>query len=187
MKLIARYPKIIYIISAITLFIFISGSQSTAKKGVSYKEIGQLKSKPKIQLTTPLVMVTTPIQIKNLAPSWRDAELIVESMAYFVSEKGPVGYSIGKVSKPNALTNGSYQGTVKVSASEVHGDVTNMYVTISVALARKGDQCKVLGFGCHGIGSGGSSDCISDEVLITDAARPYTDPFLPDFIQSLQQ
>ncbi len=174
-----KCPKILFVIFAITICVFVIGSQSVAVQTFNYKDIGKLKSKPKLNFPTPLVTVTTPVQIKNLPPDWRDAQLIVESMAVFFTQNGIEGYSYGKVTKSNVLNSGSYQGTVVVLTKKLTGNSAKEYAAISIALARKGGECKILGFGCHGTGSSGCGSGI-DEII--DTVHPYADPFLPDFL-----
>jgi len=106
-------------------------------------------------LATPMAHLHVPIQIVNLPSAWRDGDLVVDGAAIFLAEETvqPIGVCVGRTVEPQALSTGSYQGTVMVEANKGSlnlGGVSNDYRVLAAALVRKGDECMVLGLGCAG-------------------------------------
>jgi hypothetical protein len=179
MKPIIPRAKFFLIIFAIVSYVFVAALPSIAGKGakLDFKKISSLKGKPIVQMSTPIVMVTVPVEIKDMASPWRNADLVVEALVMFGDQDSNiVGYAIGKRTVSNAFSSGNYQGTVKVPVKELHGDITNMSGAISVALAKKGNECKVLGLGTQ-------SNSSADDNQGNDTTRPYSYPFLPGFLE----
>ena len=116
-------------------------------------------------LATPMAHLNVPIQIVNLSSAWRDGDLVVDGAAMFLAEETqyPIGLCVGRTVEPQALSTGSYQGTVMVEANKGSlnlGGVSNDYRVLAAALVRKGDECMVLGLGCAGSWCGNFSSDI---------------------------
>ncbi|MCD4744071.1 MAG: hypothetical protein K8R67_16540 [Desulfobacteraceae bacterium] len=148
-KLLSKCFSTILIIAACIFFV---NSQGMADP--IFKSVGTLKASKIKKLKVPIVRVSVPVQISDLAAPWRDADLVVAAEVLFYkgyynyqTGDGGEGYAIGRTIKSKAFTNGSTQGMVHVFLNEVYGITTGQYVAISVALAKLGDQCKVLGYG----------------------------------------
>ena len=159
--------------------VFVTASQSIAGQGqkLDFKKISSLKGKPIAQMATPIVVVTVPVEIKDMASPWRDADLVVEAIVMFGDNNSNiVGYAIGKRTVSNAFSSGNYQGVINVPVKELHGDITNLSGTMSMALAKRGNECKVLGLGLQSSSSG-------DDNQGNDITRPYSYPFLPGFLE----
>ncbi len=115
--------------------------------------------------------VRVPINVKNIPANWRQADLVVGYTAIFNSGDDEdndqfdslnvnsgvypfVGASTGQVTRSDLFLNGSYQGFIAVPSSEFYGIMTNDLVVMSIAVARKGNECLALGIGCYAEGGG---------------------------------
>lgn len=179
MEPIISRAKFFLIILAIVGSVFVAALPSIAGQGpkLDFKNISSLKGKPVVQMQAPIVMVTVPVEIKDMALPWRNADLVVEAIVMFGDNNSNiVGYAIGKRTVSNAFSSGNYQGVINVPVKELHGDITNMSGTISIALAKRGNECKVLGLGLQSSSSG-------DDNQGNDITRPYSYPFLLGFLE----
>jgi len=114
--------------------------------------------------------VRVPVSVQNMPVNWRESDLVVAFGAEFRSGGGngpwidlsgstgnsefPAGFSRGQVTRTGFLQNGSYDGVIAVPSNELYGVVTNDMVVISIAVARRGSECLMLGIGCYTEGSG---------------------------------
>jgi len=141
----------------IIVCIFFASSLSLADPILAQSGLDKLKVQKLHKFPSWLVLVSVPLKIIDVPEPWRNSELVVESAVYFLlpgpGEKA-VGYSLGQVIKPQALKNGSFQGVIYVPINEGTGDVTGRYYTLSIAVAKRGNECKILGFGCNFDGKG---------------------------------
>jgi hypothetical protein len=157
-KLLAKwFPTILIIV----ICIFLSTSQGSA--GPVFKSAGKLKAFKKKKLKAPIVMVSVPVKIMNLPDPWRDADLVVKAETIFYVKGsdwnvGATGVAFGRTIKSQPFKNGSSQGTVLVPLYGLQGTITGQYITLSMVLAKLGDQCKVLGIAWNfPSGTGGPS------------------------------
>ena len=146
-------------------------------KAIDISKLGGLKV-----LETGVVNLHVPLKIMDLPAQWRDADLVVDAFVIFVVGNQPGGICTGRKVKSQVLSNGSYQGTVTVPANELTGGTGNDYMAVAAALARKGDECMLLGLGCGGQGCG-SADIGSYQGMV----GPCGDNFIRDTLMSSGQ
>ncbi len=159
----------------ITACILLAASQLGAD--AVFKSAGEIKMSKIKKYPAPLILVNVPLKIMDVPESWRNAELVVKTIvAFYTGDKSNVeGYGIGQITKPQALENGSFQGVVYVSIYEGTGNVTGNYDTISVAVARRENECMILGYGCNIEGKG----CPGNMSGIADNVMQCSDPIYP--------
>ncbi len=146
-RLLAKWFSTVLII---VICIFLTISQGSA--GPIFKKADKLKAFQKKQFKAPIIMANVPVKIMDLPEPWRDADLVVAVNVVFYSKSGGwsggmKGYAVGRTIKSQPLKSGSTQGMVHVSLYDLHGYTTGQYVTVSMVMAKLGDQCKILGFG----------------------------------------
>jgi len=127
-----------------------------------------------LDLSPDSFTVRVPVNVQNMPANWRQADLVVVFNALFRSgggapggnrpwidlstgtgsDDGLAGAARGQVTRAGLLQNGSYDGVVVVPSSELYGVVTNDMVVMTVAVAKKGNECLALGLGLYPAESG---------------------------------
>ena len=184
MKTITILAKGFSTILIIAACIFFVNSQGVADPIL--KSVGTLKASKIKKFQAPIITVSVPIQIMDLPEPWRDADLVVMAEAVFYSKgvdwNGPAeGVTFGRVIKSQPLKNGSSQGMVLVPLYELQGVITGQYITLSMVLAKRGDQCKVLGVGWNFPSWTGGLSTEQKEFLenLVDGIWPWNETMAP--------
>ncbi len=180
-KFLSKWFSAVLIIVICFLFTISQGSADPILKSV-----GTLKASKIKKFKVPIITVNVPIQIMNLPEPWRDADLVVMAEAVFHSKEfdwngKAKGITFGRVIKSQPFKNGSSQGMVHVPLYELQGVITGQYLTLSMVLAKLGDQCKVLGVGWYfpsGTGGFSTEQKKSLENLV-DMVMPWNETMTP--------